>query len=155
MCFHTATEADARDWLTCPTTNLHNGQTLLSPLLNQSLLILLFSIIVLHPAGKHMPGSLPHGCVRITLTTALHGLTGRWCRPSCLAGHSTYTSSEEESWSAFMPSERLPLNLSSSRLLRLLRSRSRDVDRREGRNRPKRSRSLEKSKTTSESLCII
>lgn len=42
----------------------------------------------------------------------------------------THTSSSEDSWSTFMPSERLPLNLSSSLLCLLLLSRSRDIERR-------------------------
>lgn len=42
----------------------------------------------------------------------------------------THTSSSEDSWSTFMPSERLPLNLSSSLPCLLLLSRSRDVERR-------------------------
>lgn len=50
----------------------------------------------------------------------------------CLENNTiTHTSSEEESWSAFIPSDRLPLNLSSSRpRLFLLLSRSLEVDRR-------------------------
>lgn len=50
----------------------------------------------------------------------------------------THTSSSEDSWSTFMPSERLPLNLSSSLPRRLL-SRSRDIERRYCRSRPYRS----------------
>lgn len=42
----------------------------------------------------------------------------------------THTSSSEDSFSTFMPSERLPLNLSSSLLRLLLLSRSRDIERR-------------------------
>ena len=58
--------------------------------------------------------------------------------PSVPAPPPTYTSSDDESWSAFMPSDRLPLNLSSSLLRLLLRSRSLEVERR-GLGRPNRS----------------
>lgn len=65
----------------------------------------------------------------------------------------THTSSSEDSWSTFIPSDRLPLNLSSSLLCRRLRSLSLDTERRYCRNLPYRSLSSDLEGRGDEKVC--
>lgn len=93
-------------------TDLHDGHPLLPTLFDKRFFVYLLPIKVVQTAigGDALEPSGVRKCL-------------------CATDGFTHTSSSEDSWSTFMPSERLPLNLSSSRLCRLLLSRLRDNER--------------------------